>query len=57
MLHRNFRNANLSQVEDLASRGGLLYRQAGSPESAAQMLVSGDCSYRNNILNINLNGT
>ena len=26
-------------MEDLASRGGLLYRQAGSPESAAQMLV------------------
>lgn len=29
----------LDEVEDLASRGGLLYRQAGSPESAAQMLV------------------
>lgn len=29
----------LEDVEDLASRGGLLYRQAGSPESAAQMLV------------------
>ena len=29
-----------SQVEDLASRGGLLYRQAGNPESAAQMLVT-----------------
>ena len=27
------------EVEDLASRGGLLYRQAGSPESAAQLLV------------------
>jgi len=30
---------DLSQVEELASRGGLLYRQAGSPEAAAQMLV------------------
>ena len=30
----------LEEVEDLASRGGLLYRQAGSPESAAQMLVT-----------------
>ena len=29
----------LEEVEDLASRGGLLYRQAGSPESAAQLLV------------------
>ena len=29
-----------SQVEELASRGGLLYRQAGNPESAAQMLVT-----------------
>ena len=29
----------LDEVEDLASRGGLLYRQAGSPESAAQLLV------------------
>lgn len=29
----------LEEVEGLASRGGLLYRQAGSPESAAQMLV------------------
>ena len=27
------------EVEDLASRGGLLYRQSGSPESAAQLLV------------------
>jgi len=30
---------DLTDVEDLASRGGLLYRQAGSPEAAAQMLV------------------
>jgi len=30
---------DLTEIEDLASRGGLLYRQAGSPESAAQMLV------------------
>jgi len=29
----------LEEVEDLASRGGLLYRQAGSPESASHMLV------------------
>jgi len=29
----------LEEVEDLASRGGLLYRQGGNPESAAQMLV------------------
>lgn len=29
----------LEEVEDLASRAGLLYRQAGSPESAAQLLV------------------
>ena len=29
----------LDEVEDLASRAGLLYRQAGSPESAAQLLV------------------
>ena len=29
----------LEEVVDLASRGGLLYRQAGSPESAAQMLA------------------
>jgi len=29
----------LEEVDDLASRGGLLYRQAGSPESASQMLV------------------
>jgi len=29
----------LEEVEDLASRGGLLYRQAGNPESASQMLV------------------
>ena len=27
-------------MEDLASRGVLLYRQAGSPESAAQILVN-----------------
>ena len=27
------------KVESLASRGGLLYRQAGYPEAAAQMLV------------------
>lgn len=33
------KNMMLLQAEDLASRGGLLYRQAGSPESAAQMLV------------------
>jgi len=30
---------DLSEVETLAGRGGLLYRQAGSPESAAQLLV------------------
>jgi len=30
---------DLIEVEELASRGGLLYRQAGSPEAAAQMLV------------------
>jgi len=30
---------HLEEVEDLASRGGLLYRQAGSPESASQMLI------------------
>ncbi|XP_023338769.1 gamma-soluble NSF attachment protein [Eurytemora carolleeae] len=30
---------DLSQVEELAGRGGLLYRQAGSPEAAAQLLV------------------
>jgi len=30
---------DLTEVENLASRGGLLYRQAGSPEAAAQMLV------------------
>jgi len=30
---------DLSEVEELASRGGLLYRQAGSPESASQLLV------------------
>ena len=35
-------------MEDLASRGGLLYRQAGSPESAAQMLVN-DFHIRMNI--------
>ena len=29
----------LDEVEELANRGGLLYRQAGSPESAAQLLV------------------
>jgi len=29
----------LEEVEDLASRGGLLYRQAGSPEAASHMLV------------------
>ena len=29
----------LDQVELLAERGGLLYRQAGSPESAAQLMV------------------
>jgi len=29
----------LEEVEDLASRGGLLYRQAGSPESASHMLI------------------
>ena len=29
----------LEVVEDLANRVGLLYRQAGSPESAAQLLV------------------
>ena len=29
----------LEEVVDLASRSGLLYRQAGSPESAAQMLA------------------
>ena len=34
------KNTILLQVEDLESRGGLLYRQAGSPESAAQMLVN-----------------
>ena len=34
------KNMMLLQAEDLASRGGLLYRQAGSPESAAQMLVN-----------------
>ena len=27
------------EVEMLAERGGLLYRQAGSPESAAQLMV------------------
>ena len=27
------------KVENLASRGGLLFRQAGSPEAAAQLLV------------------
>ena len=27
------------EVEELANRGGLLYRQSGSPESAAQLLV------------------
>ena len=32
-------NCDVTQVESLASRGGLLYRQAGSPESAAQLLV------------------
>lgn len=30
---------DLSEVENLASRGGLLFRQAGSPEAAAQLLV------------------
>jgi hypothetical protein len=30
---------NLAEVEELAGRGGLLYRQAGSPESASQLLV------------------
>ena len=34
------KNTILLQVEDLESRGGLLYRQAGSPESAVQMLVN-----------------
>ena len=29
----------LEEVEVLAERGGLLYRQAGSPESAAQLMV------------------
>jgi len=29
----------LEEVEELANRGGLLYRQAGNPESAAQLLV------------------
>jgi len=29
----------LEEIEDLASRGGLLYRQAGSPESASHMLI------------------
>ena len=29
----------LEEVEALAERGGLLYRQAGSPESAAQLMV------------------
>ena len=28
----------LEEVEALAERGGLLYRQAGSPESAAQLM-------------------
>lgn len=30
---------NLSEIVSLAERGGLLYRQAGSPESACQILV------------------
>lgn len=30
---------DLSEVESLASRGGLLYRQAGSPEAAVQLLL------------------
>ena len=30
----------LEEVEDLASRGGLLYRQAGNPESASQVSFS-----------------
>jgi tetratricopeptide (TPR) repeat protein len=30
---------DFSQVEELAGRAGLLYRQAGSPEAAAQLLV------------------
>ena len=29
----------VEEVESLAARGGLLYRQAGSPESAAQLMV------------------
>lgn len=29
----------LEEIESLAERGGLLYRQAGSPESASQLLV------------------
>ncbi len=28
----------LGQIAELAERGGLLYRQHGSPESAAQLL-------------------
>ena len=32
-------NIDILKVEEFASRGGLLYRQAGSPEAAAQMLV------------------
>ena len=40
MFNQISKNTILLQVEDLASRGGLLYRQAGSPESAAQKLVN-----------------
>lgn len=32
---------NFKEVVSLAERGGLLYRQAGSPESATQLLVKG----------------
>lgn len=32
---------NFTEVVSLAERGGLLYRQAGSPESATQLLIKG----------------